>query len=321
MTGKKKKLIIIVILLSAGAIAFIILSKRVKTPGEEIIRINPRKGDLTIYISTTGSVLPRNRLEIKPTVNGRMEQILVVEGQYVKSGQVLAYMSSIERAALIDAARSQGAEALEYWEKTYKAIPLVAPISGTVIVRSVEPGQSVTTTSAVLVLSDILIVKADVDETDIGRIRKGQEAMLSLDAHPEVQVEGRVSHISYESKVINNVTMYEVEIIPLKVPEVFRSGMSADINVVESVRRDVLLIPFEAVLYENGKSLVLLEKIRGKEHVKTEVILGTMDESDIEVISGISMQDTMVIKRNNVLTTGTPDTKKNPFMPSRRPRR
>ena len=100
-----------------------------------------------------------------------MERVLVTEGDVVKQGQVLAWMSSTDRAALLDAARMQSKETSSYWETVYKPTPLIAPISGQVIVQQIQPGQTLGLDSAVVVLSDRLIVKAQVDETDIGRVK------------------------------------------------------------------------------------------------------------------------------------------------------
>ena len=164
-------------------------------------------------VITTGVVEPQNRLEIKPSISGRIEEILVHEGDHVRSGDVLAWMSSTERAALIDAARSQGNKELKYWEEVYKKTPLISPIDGEIIDRPVEPGQTVTTSDAVLVLSDRLVVNAQFDETDVGKVKIGQKAFITLDAYPDIQLDGVVDHIAYESQVINNVTIYDVDIL------------------------------------------------------------------------------------------------------------
>ena len=46
-------------------------------------------GDIGVIISSPGTVLPKNRLELKPPVNGRIEQVLVAEGEKVKAGGIL----------------------------------------------------------------------------------------------------------------------------------------------------------------------------------------------------------------------------------------
>jgi len=166
----------------------------------------------------------------------------------VKKGQVLAQMSSSERAALLDAARAQGPETMKRWEEAYKMAPLLAPLDGTIIVRSVEPGQTVTTADPVVVLSDRLIVEALVDETDLALIALGQKTTIQLDAYPKETFLGKVDHIMYESKLTNNVNVYAVDILPEKVPESFRSGMTANVVFIEKEQKNVLLVPSEAIV-------------------------------------------------------------------------
>ena len=173
MIKNKQRLITAVIIL-CGVMFLIIHSRGAK---DRSIRgnnkvINPVVGDVEMTVVTTGVIEPQNRLEIKPSISGRIESILVKEGDQVKSGDVLSWMSSTERAALLDAARSQGEEAVKYWEEAYKKTPIISPIDGEVIVRSIEPGQTISTSDAMLVLSDRLVVSAQFDETDIDSIFK-----------------------------------------------------------------------------------------------------------------------------------------------------
>ncbi|MBP7216954.1 MAG: HlyD family efflux transporter periplasmic adaptor subunit, partial [Candidatus Omnitrophica bacterium] len=206
MRTNKKVYLIILIMVFLGAGMYFLTVRHKKTPDETVNEITPTRGTISKVISCTGTVLPKNRLEVKPPVNGRIEKLLVKEGDTVTAGEILAWMSSTERAALLDAARGKGDEALEYWQETYKPIPLSAPIDAEVIVATTQPGQTVTSTDAVVVLSDRLIVRAQVDETDIGKIALAMDALISLDAYPDVKIKAHVVHIYYESKTINNVT-------------------------------------------------------------------------------------------------------------------
>lgn len=313
--NKKPKIFLIIIVILAAA-GFFALKIRPKAGPEEIVKeINPTIGSIETIVSTTGTVLPMNRLEIKPPVNGRVESILVKEGEKVKMGQNLAWMSSTERAALLDAAHAKGPEQLKYWQEAYKPIALLAPIDGEVIVATIQPGQTVTTADAVVVLSDQLIVRAQVDETDIGKIKLKQKALLSLDAYPQTKIKAVVGHIYYESKTVNNVTIYEVDLAPEDVLSFFRSGMNASVDFIENSRENALLIPLEAVQKEKDESFVLLKK-NGSEPVRQTVTLGIADDKNVEVISGIEANDKIIVKskgyslpKNNIGT--------NPFMPSR----
>jgi len=315
MRGKKWK-IYISLLIVLGISIMLTKKMRQNNSSNEVVRETiVAYGSIENIISTTGTVQPQNRLEIKPPIGGRVEKILVKEGDKVKIGQTLVWMSSTERAALLDAARAQGEESLKDWQEVYKPTPLMATIEGEVIVRAVEPGQTVTSSDAVIVLSDRLIVKAQVDETDIGKVKIGQEAIISLDAYPQVKVDAKVDHVSYESTIVNNVTIYEVEIVSQQVPDVFRSGMSANVNIIEKSKDNTLLIPLEAVKRDKEGSFVLLGQSIGEEPVKRRVELGILDENNVEVVSGLKVKDTIIIKTQKYQPPKSSRSKSNPFMP------
>jgi len=316
MRKPKTKIIIggLVLLVIAGVIAMKMKSKGASA--EVTKEITPATGTIQTFISTTGTVLPKNRLEIKPPVGGRIESILVQEGESVKQGDILAWMSSTERAALLDAAEGQSEETLKYWKEAYKAIPLLSPIDGEVIVATTQPGQTVTTTDAVVVLSDHLIVRAQVDETDIGKIKLGQGAFITLDAYPDTKINASVEHIYYESQTVNNVTIYNVDLLPEKVPPFFRSGMNATVDFKAEGKENALLLPVEAVQKGKTGDFVLLKQEGAKEPIKRIVKLGITDDKNVEILSGIDANDKIIIKtKKYVLPSGSVGA--NPFMPAR----
>ena len=266
---------------------------RRKAPTFRAVQVT--RGDLQVTALATGAVQPQNRLEMKPPIAGRVEEILVQEGHTVQKGDVLARMSSMERAALLDAARAKGPEEVTHWEELYKPTPLIGPIDGTVIARNVEPGQSVTAQDAVLVLSDRLIVKTQVDETDIGRIKLDQPTRVTLDAYPEQAIEGRVDHIAYEAKTVNNVTIYEVDVLPATVPDVMRSGMTANVTFLIEEKHDALILPIEAVHQEHGKMTVSVPGRTRRSPESREIITGLSDGKRVEVLSGLEAGETVLV--------------------------
>ncbi|MFA5259992.1 MAG: HlyD family efflux transporter periplasmic adaptor subunit [Candidatus Omnitrophota bacterium] len=287
-----------------------------KSAADKVQETHPFVGDIRVVVSTTGTVEPQNRLEIKPPIAGRVEDIRVREGQRVHSGDILALMSSTDRAALLDMAMIKGEEELKYWQDVYKATSLIAPINGDVIVRAVEPGQTVTTSDPVLVLSDRLIVSADVDETDIGRVTVGQKAVIGLDAYPDIKVNAQVNHISYESTLVNNVTIYAVDIVPESVPEVFRSGMSANVEIVVQEKNGVLLLPLEAVKDKDGRTVVLVKDPASGNQLLVSVQTGVKDDDHVEIVSGLSTSDTVILSDQTFSLPAARSTGRNPFMPS-----
>lgn len=302
---KIKPVQIIVIVLVAFAATRVVSSKFLnKNSGNVEKTTKVTRGDLAVTITATGEVKPQNRLEIKPPVAGRLDEILVREGHVVKKGDVLAWMSSTDRVVLLDAMHLQkdNSEKNTDWQNVYKPTPLLAPIGGTVIVRSFEPGQTVATSDAVLVLADRLLVKAQVDETDIGRVQIGQHAVIYLDAYPDLKIAAKVDHIAYESETVNNVIIYRVDVLPERVPEQFASGMTANVEIEIARKDNALLVPIEAVQEKERKKFVLVKEKSNTVHRPIEV--GIDDNSSYEVVSGLKENDTVVIK------TKKEDTKK-----------
>jgi len=279
---------------AAGVVVLLVTSC---APKEEksFVKVKAFRGNILSVVSTTGTVMPRNRLEIKPPVAGRIDSVLVVEGQKVKKGQVLAWMSSQERAALIDAARAKGEEEVKRWEAIYKPTPIIAPIDGFIIQRKVEPGQSFSTVDTVLVMADQLIVKAQVDETDIGRIKLGQKVEIILDAYPQEKILGEVEHIAYESKVVSNVTIYEVDVTAKNIPAFFRAGMSATVNFLHFEKKDVLLVPIRAVKKRGRATFVFKINPKSNKVEPIQVEAGLENSENIEIISGVEEGEELVV--------------------------
>lgn len=316
MWNKKIKLFVVGIIIVVIA-AVIVARIKGQNASDEIVKmIKPSIGSIETMISSTGTVLPKNRLAIKPPVNGRIESILIKEGEKVKIGQTLAIMSSTERAALLDAARGKGEDVLKYWEEAYKPILLPSPIDGEVIVATTQPGQTVTTSDAVVVLSDHLIVRAQVDETDVGKIKLNQEAVISLDAYPGVKIKAAVGHLYYESETVNNVTIYKVDLVPENVPDFFRSGMNATVDFIVESKKDILLVPADAVYKEENTHYVLLKQEGSQNPVKRVVELGITDDKNYEVLSGVTAGDTILLTtKKYVFTSNGNSAGSNPFLP------
>ena len=313
MNKKLKISLIIGVVLIIGVCVVIKFMPKTDTD-INVKEIYPTIGSIQTIISTTGTVLPKNRLEVRPPVGGRVESILVKEGQKVKAGETLAWMSSTERAALLDAARGQGEEKLKYWQEAYKPIALLSSIAAEVIVATTQPGQTVTIADAVVVLSDKLIARAQVDETDIGKIKLGQKAVIILDAYPNTKINAMVEHIYYESKTVNNVTIYEVDLVPETVPDFFRSGMNATIDFIEKSKEGILIVPVEAVYKDKEKRFVLVKKEDQPEPVVQPVELGITDDKNVEISSGITDKDILILK-NKKFVLPKNDVGNSPFTP------
>jgi macrolide-specific efflux system membrane fusion protein len=305
-----KKSIFALLILLALVLLFLLWRQQKAAHETKYQSFTVERGDLQITILSTGTVQPENKLDIKPPVAGRIESVLIQEGDVVKRGQIIAWMSSTERAALLDAARARGPGELKRWEDLYKATPIIAPINGTIILRNAEAGQTVAATDAPFTMSDRLTVKALVDETDIAQIKLKQKALITLDAYPKEEIPAKVDQIAYDAKTTNNVTTYSVDVLPDQTPEFMRSGMTANVTFEVEEKKDVLLIPSEAIKVRNGQ---MVATVRTAENIETrEIHVGASDGKKTEVLSGLQEGETVVVPKPKEFSDNEAS---NPFSP------
>lgn len=308
---KKRKLLLIGAIAVLSAVGLFLWKN--KQSDAVVYRSLPvENGNLGVTILATGTVLPQNRLEIKAPVAGRMEQVLVKEGQKLRKGQVIAWMSSSERAAMLDAARAKGEEEYKRWSELYLATPIMAPISGTLILRNVEPGQTFTNADAIFTMSDRLTVKAQVDETDISKIKLKEPAEILLDAYPKQKIKALVDQIAFDAKTINSVTTYIVDIVPETTPEFMRSGMTANVTFFIESRQNILLVPNEALKVQDGQTIVNVQGPDGRPQVR-EIKVGISDGKNTEVLGGLTAGDKVMVVDVKIGRDAKKST--NPFSP------
>jgi macrolide-specific efflux system membrane fusion protein len=275
------------------------------------------QGDLQLTVLATGNIQPQNQLSIYPSISGRIDKILIKEGDNVKKGQKLMEMSSTERATLLDAAAAKGTKQLEHWSKLYQSTPLLSPEDGQIIWLPTVPGQGVNTGTTLMIMSDHLIVNTQVDETDLAQIKMDQRATITLDAYSDQPFEGTVKRISYFSTMVNNVTTYQVFVWPDKVPEHMRSGMTANVVFKTAHKEGILLLPSESVQQEEGRSTVLVPSTDPKGQPQTVTVqTGMTDGKQIEITSGLKEGDQVLLSGFSAGQLEAPQGGSNPFMPT-----
>jgi len=175
------------------------------------------------------------------------EKKLVSEAE--RDNAELAYQQAHSQRVRAEAALSTAAERLAETE-------LKAPIDGIILRKDVEEGQVISsgvssvsggTTIALLANLDKVNVLADVDETDIGRVKVGQTVKAVADAFPDQEFIGRVLKVAPLAKVDQNVTTFEVTAEVDNPRHLLKSGMNANVQIMTAEARDVLLVPNESV--------------------------------------------------------------------------
>lgn len=148
---------------------------------------------------------------------------------------------------------------------TTQRINIVSPMDGFVIRKNVEIGQTVTSGlssfnegTVIYTVADLgsMLIKASVNEVDIGRVRMGAPVVITVDAFPYRKFEGKVSHISPAAHLKEKIKVFDTEIaLAEQVPE-FRAGMTANIEVRGDRVDKALSVPVEAIFKKEGKEVV-----------------------------------------------------------------
>lgn len=306
----KRVIIAVVVLAAAGGLWYGRSGSGRRGRGQGLGRpVAVERGAIEQSVDATGSVAPQNRVEIKPPVGGRIEKLLVEEGDRVKTGQIVAWMSSTDRTAILDAARAQGPEAVKKWEDAYKPTAVFASLPGEVILRNVVVGQAVDAGTVLYAVADTLIVNASVDESDIGKVVLGQKARVRLDAYPDQPVEGKVFDILYEGKNVSNVITYGVKVRPDKVPPFFRSQMTANVSFLVKRKEDALLVPAAALKdAPGGKRVVLVRGADGEPPRQVEVKVGIETDDKAEILEGLAEGDKVLLAQSRYVAQKAPET-------------
>lgn len=144
-------------------------------------------------------------------------------------------------------------EALESREQT----EIRAPIAGTVLSVQVERGSIVASGitspsggTVLMVIADLndLRVIGQIDESQVGRVSRGQPVTVRVDAYPEREFSGRVERVARLGQTVSTVVTFDVEVtVTDENAHLLRSGMSADVEIVTVENEDVLLLPLIAV--------------------------------------------------------------------------
>lgn len=174
---------------------------------------------------------------------------------------------------------------------------ITAPTNGEVSWIDLEQGERVMAGVPVITLvnTSMIQMKGIVDEMDIPYVKLGGRAIITLDALPDKQVEGRVTYISPIGTIQSGVVFYETTLKLEKQDREFRDAMSATANVIVEERKDVLLLPVGAITREGGGYYVI--KMLGEEQSEqVEIKVGLNNGRFVEILSGLKEGDEVLIR-------------------------
>lgn len=178
-----------------------------------------------------------------------------------------------------------------------------SPISGTVLEVNVSEGQivssgmsTVTGGTTLMRISDLsrMWIKTKINEVSIGQIQEGQKSDIRLDAIPNHLYQGTVVKISPKGEKIDNVITYEVTIEIMNPDQRLMPSMTANVDIITAVERNVLTLPLIALTKSNGSDAVLLPTISGEKKYQ-QVEVGLKNETIAVITKGLSEGDKVLL--------------------------
>ena len=295
----------------------------------------PNSGGLTSAQAATASVngvsalgsarlTYQNAQTLTAASAGTVAALCVQEGSTVSAGSAILQISSNsltrqeEQAA--DSLRSAELS-LEDAENALDDYTITAPISGTVILKGVQAGETIGTdssTSEVLcIIHDLsyLEMEIDVDELDILSIQEGQQATIVADALEDETFTGVVTNVSSNGTTSGGTTTYPVTIRIDDYGELM-PGMNASVSIVVESAEDALSIPNGAVVRggyvlvtEDSPSAANAAEMTAPDgYVYVQVETGVSDDNYIEIRSGLTEEDTIAYDADAAALTESSDT-------------
>jgi HlyD family secretion protein len=203
---------------------------------------------------------------------------------------------------------------------------VVAPMDGTVLTKNVEIGESITSGvssfnagTVLFTVADVskMIVKAGVNEVDIGKVHVGMPVKVTLDAYPKAAFAGRIDRIAPAVRLDDKVRVFDVEVRLDAQGRELRSGMTANIEMIGEKKAKVLSVPVESVFQRDEGEIVYIKKkiepnatakvkktADGKQDKdawkkffeKRVMVTGLSDNARVEIVKGLKLGEEVALE-------------------------
>jgi HlyD family secretion protein len=193
--------------------------------------------------------------------------------------------------------------ALHQIEVDLRNTEIRSPVDGVIIQRSVELGQTVAATyqapTLFLIADDLhrMEIAANIDETDVGRIKPGQRVGFSVAAYPGREFEGMVKQIRLGSTTMSNVVIYTA-VVTIENPHLeLLPGMTANLRIETAARKEVVRVPNAALRWHppgtkaDGQHVYVLDQNVPR---ACPLKLGVTDGTTTEVVSGLDRGEVII---------------------------
>lgn len=203
---------------------------------------------------------------------------------------------------------AQSRAAVERAEEELRNATIRSPLHGMVLTRDVEVGSPVSSilnmgaaATLVMTVGDIerVFVRGKVDEADVGRVRLGQPARITVETFKDRTFEGKVTQISPIGVERDNVTTFEVEVSIENPGSALKANMTANAEIVLEEHPNVLIVPEAAIVYDGKKNafVEVPDEAADGGRRRVAVTLGVGSGTRTEVLTGLKAGDRVLLPR------------------------
>lgn len=271
--------------------------------GEPLVTFDTAELQDRVRLAESAVGVARAQLRQAEQGSANMETNVARTRRLAESGSVgTAQLDELEGQAktlarAVDAARAGIAQAAANVEVARTALTRAvvrAPFAGTVLATRVEVGETTAPGAPLVDFADVseLHVDAEVDEADLGRLRTGLPADISLDAFPGERIRGRLADIAPSVTRDPRGGRSVAVDVALPADPRLRVGMSADVDVIVAVQESTLFVPPNAVLGRGAERSVFVVQ-DGVAH-KRPVEVGISTWEAVEIRNGVAEGDAVV---------------------------
>jgi HlyD family secretion protein len=242
-----------------------------------------KKGQLLAKLDTTN--LAASMEQTKAAVDNAKAELDFQEANYKRlsplNGKNLISQSDFDQTVYnLNKARANYNSALAQHKRNRINLDYAfihSPIDGIVLNRAVEEGQTVAasfnTPTLFTIANDLtqMRVEANVDEADIGQVKKGQRVEFTVDAYTDQKFSGEVTEVRLEPKVTNNVVTYTIIIAAPNPDFKLMPGMTAETNIFTTEKTEITVVPSKALRFTPDQKLLSSYM---KNHAKSEMPVG-----------------------------------------------
>jgi len=181
---------------------------------------------------------------------------------------------------------------------------ITAPINGLVSSRKVDPGDTASANTPLLTLVSIdqVFAECNVPESEVGLITPGKAITVKVPAVSSQPISGTLAQLAPAADAQSKA--FTAKIALPNPGESIKPGMFGEVELVVAERRDVLLVPKEAVLERGEQRLVFI--VKADQAVETRIKTGISDNLNTEILDGLQLGEQVVVSGQTALQNGTP---------------